>query len=82
MCLCVHVRRGEGESLNNRISNYINKFCLFTSSQFGFRTGCPANIAITTFVDKVRNHFDSKKVAAGLSVDFGKAFDTINYKII
>ena len=55
--------------------------CLFTH-QFGFRKKHSTNHALIQITDKIRNALDENKYICGILLDFQKAFDTVNHKIL
>lgn len=70
------------KTLNSRLTNFLDKFQLLSSKQFGFRAGFSTNTAISTFTDKIRKQIDTGKFSVGVFVDFSKAFDTLNHDIL
>ena len=55
--------------------------CLYTH-QFGFREKHSTNYALIQITDKIRNALDENKYKCGVFLDFQKAFDTVNHKIL
>lgn len=72
----------EKKVLNSGISCYLNKYKPLSNKQFRFRHGLSAKIAVTTFIDKIRNHLDTGKFAMGLFLGFSGGFDTINHCVL
>ena len=66
----------------SRINNYINKFSIISSNQFGFTKNTSTLDAIEVFSDLIYNSFDSKLHNISLFIDLRKAFDTVNHKIL
>ncbi len=66
----------------NRIYNYLQKFNILNSSQYGFRTGCSTELALIDTIDKLYSALDNGCIAAGIFLDLSKAFDTIDHKIL
>ena len=68
--------------LYNRLYKFLNqKKCLF-NYQFGFRNHHSTNHALISFTEKIRNALDESKFACGVLLDFQKAFDAVNHKIL
>ena len=55
--------------------------CLYTH-QFGFRKKHSTNHALIQITHKIRNALDENKYICGVFLDFQKAFDTVNHKIL
>ena len=55
--------------------------CLYTH-QFGFRIKHSTNHALIQITDKIRNALDENKYISGVFLDFQKAFDIVNHKIL
>ena len=55
--------------------------CLF-NYKFGFRNHNFTNHALISITEKIRKALDEGKFACGLFLDFQKAFDTVNHKIL
>ena len=55
--------------------------CLYTH-QFGFRKKHSTNHALNQITNKIRNALDENKYICGVFLDFQKAFDTGNHKIL
>jgi hypothetical protein len=65
-----------------RLLSFINKHKLLYKYQFGFRQGHSTNMAIVCMLDKVLSAIDRGEYAIGIFLDFSKAFDTVNHKIL
>ena len=55
--------------------------CLF-KYQFGFRNQHTTNHALISITEKTRKTLDDDKFTCGVFLDFQKAFDTVNHKIL
>ena len=55
--------------------------CLYTN-QFGFRNLRSTNHALTNITERIRNGLDNNEYICGVFLDFQKAFDTVNHKIL
>ena len=66
----------------NRIFNFIEKHEILYQYQFGFRPKHSTTTALITLTDKLLTFFDNGMKTVGLFLDFSKAFDTINHKVL
>ena len=68
--------------IKNRLSKFLgdNK-CLF-SRQFGFRNKHSTNHALIDLTETIRKALDDNEFSCGLFLNFKKAFDTVNHKIL
>ena len=55
---------------------------LFSENQHGFRSKNSCETALQTIVDKRKEQISDKKIVASLFIDFRKAFDLINPKLL
>ena len=62
--------------------NYIEKQNIIYQCQFGFRKGYSTSLAITEITNNLRKAIDSNIYTCGVFLDFSKAFDTVNHKIL
>ena len=62
-----------------QIYNFLDDFDILTSKQFGFRKGKITTLAINELMQQLYKNFDSKQLKV-FSIDFSKAFDTINHE--
>ena len=62
--------------------NYLDKYSLLYSSQYGFRPNHSTVDAIAEFVNDICCAFENKKLCLGTFLDLSKAFDTIDYDIL
>ena len=62
--------------------SYLEKECLLFNFQFGFRKGYSTEYTILETVEKLKSAVDDQKITCGISLDFSKAFDTINLHIL
>lgn len=56
---------------------YSNKFNIFSSYQFGFRSGHSTNLALIARMDDSEKAIDEGKFVASIFLYLSKAFDTI-----
>ena len=57
-------------------------YSFFVKSQFGFRKDHSTYMPLLVLVDDIVNALDSREWAVGVSLDFSKAFDTVNHEIL
>ena len=62
--------------------NYFEVNNLFTTSQHGFRSNHSCETAILSMIDKWKNNINDKLLNMVLFIDFKKAFDLINPKLL
>ena len=68
--------------LYNRLHKFLNQNkCLF-NYQFGFWNHHSTNHELISITEKIRNALAEGKFACGVFLDFQKAFDTVNHKIL
>ena len=66
----------------SRVFKFLDKNKIFYKKQYGFRPKYSTNHALIDITEKIREALDKNKIAAGVFVDFQKAFDTVNHKIL
>ena len=66
----------------NRLINFLNKFNILSSNQYGFRKNHSTAYALILLYDKLSDAIDQGKVTLGLFIDLSKAFDTVNHDIL
>jgi hypothetical protein len=68
--------------LNNRLVNFLNKFNILSSNQFGFRAGVSTDDAVRGLSEFVTSKLDKKDKCVGIFLDLAKAFDTVSIPIL
>lgn len=68
--------------VKERVSSFLKKHKILSDSQFGFREGKCTEDAITLLVTEIQNAINTDHKCLGIFVDFAKAFDTVNHKIL
>ena len=66
----------------NRLLEFLNKHNILNTYQFGFRNMHSTFMALITLLENLRNALDRGNCAIGIFLDFQKAFDTMNHKIL
>ena len=65
-----------------QMENFFDSNNVITPLQFGFRKTKSTTSAILTITDHILKSFDSSKYTIGLFLDFKKAFDSVNHRIL
>ena len=66
----------------NHLIDFIDKNNILYKFQFGFRKGYSTSHAIISLVEKINKVLSSGKIMVGVTLDFSKAFDTIQHPIL
>lgn len=66
----------------NRLIEFINHNDILYKYQFGFRQKHSTSLALIVLIDKVLSALEAGDVSLGVFLDFSKAFDTVNFKIL
>ena len=66
----------------NRLLEFLNKHNILNKYQFGFRNMHSTFMALITLMENLRNALDRGNCAIGIFLDFQKALDTVNHKIL
>ena len=66
----------------NRLVAYLKKFSLLSECQYGYKSKSSTVDAIAEFLDNVYGSIDKKIFFVSVFLDFSKAFDTVDHKIL
>jgi len=69
-------------NMYNRLISFFNKYQLLTPSQFGFQANKSTELSVNEIINNIINSFEGKESAFCIFLDFAKAFDTVNHKIL
>ena len=70
------------KSMKCRITDFLNKYSIIHPSQFGFRPHQSTSDALAKFVIDVQSSLNKNLKCAALFLDFKKAFDTVDHRIL
>ena len=66
----------------SRLYSYLEKKQLLNDNKFGFRPNFSTAFAISSLYDKLIKNIDNGLFSCCVFLDFPKAFDTVNHKIL
>ena len=66
----------------NRLYSFLESHKCIYNLQFGFRQKHSTNHALLSMTQQIKDIIDKGNLAVGVFVDFQKAFDTVNHKIL
>ena len=69
---------------NNRLDSFIEKYCILSECQYGFRNSRSTYMALMDLIENIFESIDKKKYVRpkGICIDLKKAFDTIDHNIL
>ena len=65
-----------------RLTEFIKKFQIIYNKQYGFQSGKSTEHAILDITQQILNSLEQKENPCCVFLDFAKAFDTVNHKIL
>lgn len=66
----------------NRLNVFLEQNKILNREQFGFRKNCSTESAILNFLDDIYNSINKDLFSMAVFIDFSKAFDSINHRIL
>ena len=72
----------EKKSIYIRLYKLLEKYSSRYKKQFGFRNSHSTNHALISITEKIKKSLDNNEYSCGVFLDFQKAFDTVNQKIL
>ena len=66
----------------NRLLSFFQRYKILYDMQFGFREKRSTEMAIMMLLDKIIDALEKGRYVIGIFLDFSKAFDTVNHKIL
>ena len=66
----------------NRMLEYIQKYNIFSSTQFGFRKEMGTETALVEFTEFIHNGLNKKHNIGSIFMDLSKAFDVMDHRIL
>ena len=67
---------------NNRLDSFIEKKCILSECQYGFRNSRSTYMALMDLIENICESIDKKKYVMGIFIDLTKAFNTIDHNIL
>ena len=68
--------------MHNRLLEFLNRFEILYSYQFGFLSNHSTNLALIHMTNEIATAIDQNEITAGVFLDLSKAFDTLNHEIL
>lgn len=66
----------------SRLIKFLTNFSILSKNQFGFQKNKSTYMAILDFIEQIRENNDKKYSTIGITIDYSKAFDTIDHQIL
>ena len=71
-----------GRLVNRQICEYLQKYSLFDPNQSAYKSHHGCNTALIKITDDILDSIDDSEVAILTLLDFSKAFDTVNHRLL
>ena len=68
--------------MHKRIYRFLNSHNYLYNFQFGFREKHSTELALVALNHTITSSFNNNQIILGIFLDFSKAFDTVNFKIL
>src|SRR6218665_2208514 len=82
LLLCLEVGRLSIQVRVLLLTDYVEKAGILYRMQYGFRQNYSVDMALVNIQDLITKAIDSNQYAAGVFLDFAKAFDTVDHSIL
>src|SRR6218665_3528470 len=82
LVLCLEVGRLSIQVRVLLLTDYVEKAGILYRMQYGFRQNYSVDMALVNIQDLITKAIDSNQYAAGVFLDFAKAFDTVDHSIL
>lgn len=82
ICILPFLGKVVEKLIETRLTKYLSKFNIISSSQFGFRHGYSTEMALIHLTDQIKKLIDEGCLVASIFIDLTKAFDSINHNIL
>ena len=69
-------------SILSRLVNHLTSNSIISENQFGFVTKSNTEAAVLHLLNKIYNNIEEKKITATLFIDYQKAFDCLDHKVL
>ena len=66
----------------NRLIEFLETYKILVNQQFGFRKLHSSYMALMMLMDKLITALENNEIVIGIFLDFSKAFDMVDHKII
>ena len=66
----------------NRLIEFLETYKILVNQQFGFRKLHSSYMALMMLMDKLITALENNEIVIGIFLDFSKAFDTVDHKIL
>ena len=66
----------------NKVTAFLEIFQILHGNQYGFRKKSSTHVAFLTFINNVIQAIEKGEYTIGVFLDFSKAFDTVDHKIL
>ena len=68
--------------IHKRLIDFCSHFSIINPNQYGFQTGKSTELAVIQLLEYLYDVLNSKQFSLNIFVDFCKAFDSIDHKIL
>ena len=68
--------------MHSRLTKYLNAYNIIFNHQFGFQKNKSTSFAVLDIFSKIIDSFENKQLTCYVFLDFAKAFDTVDHRIL